>query len=290
MKKILLALTCATALLACQNTGNNANDNKDEQTDSTAIYKQQLAEQDEMLKAINEIEDRLTAINEAEGRIQQLREGVDNRQTAEKISEEIDFIEETLSENRKKIEELQQQLNKNTTVSNELKNKIKNLTQQLEQRDLEIKDLRQQILDKDARIGQLDESVSQLTDENTRVKEENAKVKEESEVNAQIAHNQDIQLNTAWYIYGTSKELKEKHILDSGEVLKNGNFDKNDFIKIDIRQTNVIPLDSKHAKLLSTHPEGSYSLMKDSRGLYTLHITDAYKFWSVSKYLVIRVK
>jgi len=289
MKKIFLALVCATALFSCQNSGNNNQDNN-EQTDSTAILKQQLAEQEQVLAAMNEIESRLAAINEAEGRIRQLREAGAGVDTQQNIQDEISFIEETLAENHKKIEELQEQLNKSNSASTELKNKLKNLTKQLEQRDQEIKKLTEQISQKDARIGELDESVNQLTNENERVKEENARVKEESETNAEIARNQDAQLNTAWYIYGTSKELKAKHILDSGEVLKNGDFDKNDFIKIDIRKTNVIPLDAKHAKLLSTHPEGSYNLLKDANGLYILHITDAYKFWSVSKFLVVRVR
>ena len=64
----------------------------------------------------------------------------------------------------------------------------------------------------------------------------------------------------------------------------------NYFTKIDIRKVNVIPLESRYAELLTNHPANSYSLLKDSKGEYTLRITDAAKFWSVSKYLVVRVK
>lgn len=69
-----------------------------------------------------------------------------------------------------------------------------------------------------------------------------------------------------------------------------GDYDKTYFTKIDIRNFKSVKLDSKSAELLTNHPEGSYSLVKDSKGYYTLNITDATKFWSVSKYLVVKVK
>jgi hypothetical protein len=153
----------------------------------------------------------------------------------------------------------------------------------LEQKTKELDDLRQQIAERDIKIVELGESVEQL-------KTENSQVKAESEMNAEIAKNQDAQLNTAWYMFGTTKELKQHRILVDGDVLKSKDFDADYFTKIDIRKVNVIPLNSKSAKLLTTHPEGSYSLLKDSKGEYTLRITNAPEFWSVSKYLVIRVK
>ena len=84
--------------------------------------------------------------------------------------------------------------------------------------------------------------------------------------------------------------MKDHKILVKGDVLENEDFDKDYFTKIDIRKTTSIPLGSKYAKMYTTHPAGSYSLLKDSNGEYTLRISDPAKFWSVSKYLVIRVK
>ena len=74
------------------------------------------------------------------------------------------------------------------------------------------------------------------------------------------------------------------------DVLKNKDFEADYFTKIDIRKTTVIPLNSKSAKLLTSHPAGSFSLLKDSKGEYTLRITSPSDFWNVSKYLVIKVK
>ena len=58
------------------------------------------------------------------------------------------------------------------------------------------------------------------------------------------------------------------------------------FVKTD----KEIKLYSKRAELLTTHPAGSYELVKDAKGQLTLKITNPSQFWSVSRYLVIQVK
>ena len=44
------------------------------------------------------------------------------------------------------------------------------------------------------------------------------------------------------------------------------------------------------AQGITTHPAGSYELVKDDKGQLTLKITNPKEFWSVSRYLVIQVK
>ena len=60
--------------------------------------------------------------------------------------------------------------------------------------------------------------------------------------------------------------------------------------KADMRELTTINTYAKSAKLLTTHPENSYSLEKDSNKQYILTIKDAVAFWSISKYLVIQVR
>ena len=100
---------------------------------------------------------------------------------------------------------------------------------------------------------------------------------------------QDKQLNTAYYVFGTKKELQEQNVLQKGKVLQ-GNFNKNYFTKIDIRVDKEIKLYSKKAELLTSHPAGSYTLKLDAQQQYVLRITDPQKFWGASKYLVVLVK
>ncbi len=285
MKKSLLLVVCAAMLVSCEQMfkGSKVSE-EDARLDSLqSLLDQKDTELNEMMDAFNEIQEGFDAINEAEGRVNLLSENAEGNDAKANIAENMEFIESTLLENRRKIEDLQQKLKSSSVNASKLQAAINKLTEQLEQKTKELDDLRQQIAERDIKIVELGESVEQLKTENTQVKAE-------SEMNAEIAKNQDAQLNTAWYMFGTTKELKQHRILVDGDVLKSKDFDADYFTKIDIRKVNVIPLNSKSAKLLTTHPEGSYSLLKDSKGEYTLRITNAPEFWSVSKYLVIRVK
>ena len=248
-----------------------------------SLLDQRDSELNELIDAFNEIQDGMNQINEAEGRINLLSSSAEGNDAVANIRETMEFIENTMAENRQKIEKLQQQINASSVNTTKLQEALKKLTQQLEEKTVEIDSLKTQLAQRDVKIQELGQSVEQLQAENTQVKAE-------SEVNAEIARNQDAQLNTAYCVYGTTKELKQQKILVDGDVLKTNDFNADYFTKIDIRKTNVIHLDSKSVKLLTTHPEGSYSLLKDSKGEYTLRITDAAEFWSVSRYLVIRVK
>lgn len=263
--------------------GTQVSDEDNRMDSLQSLLDQKDSELNEMMEAFNEIQDGFDQINEAEGRVNLLSQNAEGNDALTNIQETMEFIENTMLENRRKIEELQQRLNASSVNSAKMQETLKKLMAQLDEKTREVEDLRTQLAGRDVQIQELNESVTQLQAENTQVKAEN-------EVNAQIAKNQDAQLNTAYYVFGTTKELKEQKILSGGDVLTTKDFNADYFTRIDIRKTNVIPLNSKSAKLLTTHPEGSYSLLKDSKGEYTLRITDASEFWSVSRYLVIRVK
>ena len=79
-------------------------------------------------------------------------------------------------------------------------------------------------------------------------------------------------------------------LFKKGQVLKDSDINKDYFTQVDIRTTKEIKLYSKRAELLTTHPSGSYELVKDDKGQLTLKITNPTEFWSVSRYLVIQVK
>jgi hypothetical protein len=185
--------------------------------------------------------------------------------------------------NRKKIEELQNRLKSSGINAAKLQDAIDKLNVQMKNKDKDIMELRTLLAKKDIQIAELGDSLSSVAAK----REAALKAKEEME---QIANKQDEMLNAAWYVYGTKKELKEHKILVGGEVMKDADFDASYFTKIDIRNTTVIHIDDKNAEVLTSHPSDSYSLIKGSDGYYTLRIADPSRFWSVSKYLVVRVK
>lgn len=283
-KSILWVAACAVLMVSCGQSSNADSDNTSLVEDSLkTLLEQKDQTLDELMSTITDINEGFAQINEAEGRVNTLNVNAENGTAQANIKENMEFIQLTLAANKSKIEALEKKVKEGGRVSAKLQNMIDQLTQQLTSKSKDVEELRAELAEKDIQIEALGNSVVQLQEENT-------KVKAESESNAEIARNQDAQLNTAWYVYGTSRELKEHKILDSGEVLQNQDFDKSYFTKIDIRKVSVIPFGSKSVKVLTNHPEGSYTLLKDSKGEYTLRITDAYKFWSVSKYLVVRVK
>lgn len=283
MKKLFFMAALASMLAACDGGMNGGASSSDRERDSLrSVIDRKDEELNDLMGTFNEIQQGFDLINEAEGRVNMMRSNAENNSFAQNIRENMTFIQETLLENKRKIQELQNKLKASTISSSKLKEAISKLTTQLNEKNAELETLRAQLAEKNLVIGELDSTLNML-------KDENAKIKLEQEETAAIAKNQDAQLNTAWYVFGTSKELKEQGILKKGEVL-NGDYNKDYLTKIDIREVSVIPLQSKSAELLTNHPAGSYTLLKDSKGEYTLRITDAAKFWSVSKYLVVKVK
>ena len=197
--------------------------------------------------------------------------------------EDIRFISEKLQSNREQLAKLEKQLKNSGYQSAQLKKAIKNLTAELEAREKQIETLQSELAAKNIRIAELDEAVSDL---NKNVDELTA----ENEVKAKTVAAQDKALNTAWYVFGTKSELKDQKILKSGDVLKDNDFNKDYFTEIDIRKDKEIKLYSKRAQLLTTHPAGSYEMVKDDKEQITLKITNPNQFWSVSRYLVIQVR
>ncbi len=283
MKRYLFFALALLALVACKNKSNTreAADLNQRIDSLNRVNVQKDNEINDMLETLNTIEDGFRAINEAQGRVTVERRG-EGADAAQRIRENMQFINETMTQNKELINKLRLRLRDSNTASEQLRKTLENLTAQLETKESELAVLRQELEAKDIHIAELDEQVSQLNEDVTSLKDDKAR-KEET------ISQQDKELNTAWYVFGTKRELKEQNILRSGEVLQ-GNFNKNYFTKIDIRVDKEIRLMSRDAKLLTNHPAGSYTLERDANKQYVLRITNPQQFWSTSKYLVVQVK
>lgn len=283
MKKLLTLSLCALALGACKQEKANVTDTAlAQQRDSlNQIIAQKDNELNDMMGTMNEIEEGFREINEAQNRVSVAKSG-EGANRAQRIRENIQFIQSTMKQNRELIAKLQQQLRESSVKSEQFKKTIENLTAQLEEKDKQLQALREELDKKDIHIAQLDEEVATL---NTNV----SRLTEEGNEKTQTINTQDQQLHTAWYVFGTKKELKEQNILNSGEVLRS-NYNKDYFKKIDIRVTKEVKFYSRSAKLLTAHPASSYTLQQDANKQYVLRITNPQQFWSTSKYLVVLVK
>jgi peptidoglycan hydrolase CwlO-like protein len=281
MKKLFVCFACVAILSSCGLSESEQNKVNGRIDSLQTVINQRDSEIDELMGTFNEIQTAFDQINAAEGRVSLFADNYEKNSDA--LQENMKFIQETMEANRKKIDELQARLKSSGINAKKLQDAIDKLNSQMKEKDKSIAELRTLLANKDIQIAELGDSLASVSAKN----EEIEKAKEAVD---QIASKQDELLNTAWYVYGTKSELKERRILVDGDVLKTSDFDADYFTKIDIRNTIVIPLNSKSVKVLTTHPEDSYTLIKGSNGEYTLRIKDPSIFWSVSKYLVVRVK
>lgn len=245
------------------------------------IISQRDTQINNMMATMNEIQEGFNEISEAENRVNLIQDD-ERADKASQIKEDIKFIADRMQQNRELIKKLQGQLRDSDFKSQELKKVIANMLRQLDEKEQQLQQLRAELDAKNIHIAELDETISNLNNNVTELKSE-------SDEKSQIINNQETQLNTAWYVFGTRPELKDQRILMGDKVLQQ-NFNKNYFTKIDIRVTREIKLYSKSARLLTSHPAGSYELTRDNNKMYTLAITNPQLFWSTSKYLVVVVK
>ncbi len=287
MKKLLLAVGCVALLASCGNRAKN--EALKAQNDSLSVaLAEKDAEMEGILGALNEVQEGFRLINEAENRVDLQRDNVEGASGAQKIKEDIRFISEKLQANREQIKKLEDQLKNSRYASAQMKKTLAGLKSELESREQQIATLQSELAAKNIRIAELDDAVAGLSQ---NVKDLVA----ENEAKAATVASQDKALNTAWFVFGTKSELKDQKILtqkflQKKQVLKDGDFNKDYFTQIDIRTDKEIKLYSKDAELLTTHPAGSYELVKDAKEQLTLKITNPNEFWSVSRYLVIQVK
>lgn len=284
---MFFALLALGMLTACDT---KKTDPRDTQIDSLGrVLSQQEQEMTDMMTLLSDIQTGFNEINEAEGRINLSKANPEANAKAQ-IQENLQFIQETMAKNRERIQQLQAQVKSGKAKGNKLQAALDNLTLQYETKLAEIQALQAELERKNLHIAEQSKRIEAL---NTDVQNLNTNVSDLTNENKQQSNtisNQDRELNTAWYVFGTKKELKEQGILQSGEVLQSANYNKDYFTRIDIRRDKTIKLYARHAELLTTHPADSYTWEVDANKEKTLQITNPQRFWSVSKYLVIRVK
>ena len=283
MKKLFIFVACALSLSACNMIGGQQDAAQQERDSLQRIINEKDMELDDILSTFKEVQEGIRRINEAEGRVTIAEVGPESASTKEVIRDNMDYIKEAMQQNRDMIAQLQEKLKNSSIKNTKMQKTIENLQAQIEAQAQRIQELEASLAEKDALIESQGEAIAGLSNNVVSLTEENKQKTEK-------VQQQDKELNTAWFVFGTKSELKEQKILSKGDILKSDDFNKDYFTKIDIRYDKDIKFYSKSAQLLSTHPAGTYQLVKDKQGQYELHITNPQKFWSVSKYLVVQVK
>lgn len=282
MKKLTIFILAIAALASCTNKSaeialQSKNDSLERiiNEKDSAIYT--------VLGTFNEIENNLATIKAKENIISATVSDIeDQRSREEKINEDINLIYELMQDNQEKVNKLQEQLKRAHIKNNDLQNTIKNLQAKLAEKNAEIIELRKNLLDMNLKIDELTYTLDTLAFDN--------KVKQA------IINAQDESLNTAYYLFGTEKELKEMQVLDKkGSFIGkakhlNEDFNKEYFTEIDIRNQLKFEFDNaKKIRIITSHPSSSFELYGE-KPVDSLVINDHDEFWSVSKYLLIVIE
>jgi uncharacterized protein HemX len=204
------------------------------------------------------------------------------RDKREIILRDIQLLNTLLEDNKKKIAQLNEKLKTSGMKITGLEKKIEELTLNLDQRNQHIDSLKSYLAEQDFRVSEL----------NTRITDMEVSLVQK---NTTIA-TQKAELNKAYIVSGTYKELKAK-----GLIAKEGGFLwvgrttslRNDvapdgFTEVDITQTKTILVNSKKVELITEHPNTSYELVRDGNELIAcINITNPDEFWRLSKYAVV---
>jgi hypothetical protein len=237
----------------------------------------------EFVNAYNEIQSNLDSIKAKEGIITaNTSTGVEmNANREEQIKQDIQSIYELSLKNKQTIAELQKKLKNETGYTSNLKKMIANLEKQVAERDAQIVTLKDELAKLDIVVENLTSQVDQLAIE--------------SEGKTKVIDEKVSELNTAYYIIGTEKSLKDSKIITKeggfigmGKTANlNKDFNQDAFTRVDITKTSGIPINTKKAKVITDHPTSSYIVHGDKKHTDSLSIKDYKAFWRSSKYLVI---
>lgn len=238
----------------------------------------QVAEKDSLINAlfgtVNRISENLRTIRTKQGQLGGADLGAEEAGMEERIMGDIQSIDALLAENRQLIERLRKQSKTSAANLAELERTVADLEQAMVEKDTEIATMKEQLASTNSSLATL---IEMYRDKSMQ------------------AASQEQQLNAAWYAVGTQRELRDNGVLSKeGGVAGIGGVNKLNtqdlatsyFTPIDLSTTTSIPVLAKKAKLVTSHPEGSYRF---ENGAEKLVITDPERFWSISKYLVVVV-
>jgi hypothetical protein len=234
----------------------------------------------DFVKSVNDIEGLMDSIKMKENIVSQSAQRVGELKTSSKqqIRNDILSIYQLMVKEKNELAVLSGKLKNSSFKTEGLQKLVAHLQQDLANKAGELDSLHRKLISMDYAMNRANQRIDSLS---TTVQTQGQEITEQT----QTINEQTTALNTAYYIVGTSKELKDEGILKGGKVVPN--FDKSKFTRVDIRNTKEIPLDMKKVKLLSNHPTTAYKLNSDGKMIKSLQVTDNQAFWSNSKYLIL---
>lgn len=285
LKGILVPMAAAAMLVACESGPSEAElaaKAENERLKSELVGRDSLIS--EMSLSFDEIEKNIALMDEREKVLGENAEGDLNMDKRQKMVRDLQLMNGLMQQSRDRIAELTKRLDKSKIEAGGLRKKLKDLDLQLATRDSMIGSMKEELLARDFKIEQVNQ---QLTAIELEVAKREAFIEQQTN-----------EMNTAWYVVGTSKELEERGVVTKkGGVIGLGKTTElspevaaKEFKAVDVRETSRVALGVKKAHLVTEHPKNSYTIVEQGDELAYLEIKDPAAFWKLSKYMVVEVK
>ncbi|MDL2315076.1 hypothetical protein LJC16_02325 [Bacteroidales bacterium OttesenSCG-928-C19] len=244
-------------------------------------------EMNSLFDTLNEIEENLSMVTSKFQTVEKLKkDDVENSvDTKSNIKNQISEINQILEDNKARLASLSSRLNASNKKQKELHAFVEKLEARIKEQDDQINLLLADLEQKKVIIEGLNKDVQNLEQSN-------------AEKDMMIAQK-TLEGNTAYYILGAYKDLKENNILNKeggfigigARKVMSKDIDLSKFTKIDITKISNIQIGAKKAKIVSQHPDGSYEMVTNEDGhVDAIKIKDINEFWKLTKYLIVEIK
>lgn len=289
MKKFIFVITglCVLFLSGCVEKSEKYKALQASLDSLNTAYSEQGVEMENVFAGLNDISAGMQSLREAENLLtvqaaQENKAGKSKQQLAQ-LRSDIGALSAAIATYKEQIGKLE---GANKRQSAEFKKLIAGLNAELELRNQKITEITQQLADKDLLIATKTQEITNLNQNVETLNQETVAQKE-------TIGKQDQTIHLANYLIGSRKELKDADVISRQGLfcppIVSSQAQKANFVSVDMREQKSIPLNSKKAKLLSTHDANSYSLEEGEGGMLTLKIKDEGAFWRQTRYLVVMV-
>lgn len=282
LKSVCLVAFLATVLASC-NYKTEAHKKLEIEKDSIlALQQSQLAEMEEYLDLIQGVDSAFDEIRVSQNIL--TFASYDSEDPSEnmrqKVSDNMNMINNLLYENQAKIAELEEKLANSDLKSTKLQRMVNKLTSDLKKKTAEITQLREELVSKNYQLDSLNVMYRMSQDR------EAALVAKTTEQDS-IMNSQDAQLHRAYFFMGNRRALRDN---DINVKDRESGYRTELFTPVDIRVFDRLETGAKSAKILTKHPESSYTIQENSDKTKVLVIKNAADFWSASRYLIIQTR
>ena len=305
-KSIVRTLVTGAVVLIIIITGFIMLLNKDSQINELHVETQNL---DSVIvkrdSVINDLDGFIFEIEQNIGLVKSKREQLEfeyresNLSQKARILEDIKLLDTMLAENEQKLEELNQKLASSQIELKSFRDRVNRLTSELKNQNTVVENLKEEIERRDYQLAQMDEKVNQLESSLMVHADSLTALTDSINRSSERIDYMDRELNKAYWVQGTFKELKENEVLEKeggflGFLGKSKTIKKDlnvgSFTELDIRETEMIPLNARKVEMISEHSANSYRLIYQDDLVSYLKIENPDEFWKLTRFAVIEVK